>query len=54
MCLVCGCHTSINRGLWYIVIDSQIQRLHPELQQGMSCGLTKILHRSIYVLLPDE
>ncbi len=54
MCLVCACHTSIYRGLWYIIIDSQIQRLHPELLQGVSCGLTKILHRSIYVLLPDE
>lgn len=47
------CHTSINRGLCYVV-HSHIQNLQAELLQGMSRGLTKILKGIIYVLLSDE
>lgn len=54
VCLECVWDTSIHRGLGYIVIIGQIQRLHPEFLQGMSRGLTKGLHGSLYVLLPYE
>lgn len=51
---MCAGYTSIHRSLWYFIVDSKVWRLHTKVLQSMSCGLTKGLHGTVYVLLPDE